>query len=81
MQNPENMDRLACKTHSFRNKDQPNTSTITKVKSLYNPFEKIEGRNTMCFKYRVLCETAPQATNHKSLALQIKCNKCIQQQT
>lgn len=77
MQKSENMDRLACKTHSFHNKDQSNTSAITKVKSLCNPFEKIEGSNVMCFKYKVLCETAPQTTNHKLLAPQIKCDKCI----
>lgn len=78
MQKSENMGRPACAKHLFCNKDQPDTSTITMVKSPCNPFEKIEGSKAMYCKFKVLCETAPQTT--KLLAPWIKRGKCISQQ-
>lgn len=52
MQKSKNMSRLDCKTNSFLNNHQSNISTITTIKSLFNPLEKIEVGNALCFKLR-----------------------------
>lgn len=45
MQKSENMNRLDCEKHSFHNKDQSNTSTVTDVKLFCSALEEIEEAN------------------------------------